>query len=161
MMNKINVEYQYVGMDDLAMRFAYDRAKELYMHRGWNLKTTPVAVIMRGAEPLVWAAAAEGRHALHGRCDRLHRRDAPWDACDWCREDQHAEQIALRYAREQNLDVRGTTCVVYGHYYMCDACVAALQKAGVEKFVLMRDSERLFDRHHKDTVIGKPAQFAT
>lgn len=160
MMNKIQVDYEYVGIDDLAMRFAYDRAKELYMHRRWNLKTTPIAVIMKGAEPLVWAASAEGKHALHGKCARLNLRGADYSACEWCREDQHAEQIALRYAKEQNLSVKGCTVVLYGHFYMCDSCVASLKAAGIEKFVLMKDSERAFDRHHPDTVIGTERQFA-
>lgn len=153
------VQYEYVGIEDLAMRFAYDRVKEAYLHRNWNLKTTPCAVLMREREVLAWALAADGRHAIEGTCARLWSKGTDYSTCKWCAEDQHAEQIALRRLKEQNIVRKPTHLYLYGHWRMCDSCILAASSAGVEHFVLLKNATELFDRHHKNTVIGKPRQF--
>ena len=38
--------YEYVGLDNPTMRVAYYMAKALYEMHNWNLKTTPVALIV-------------------------------------------------------------------------------------------------------------------
>lgn len=45
-----------------------------------------------------------------------------------CRQDGHAEIMALRQAGEA---ARGGTAYVSGHVYVCDGCQSALRAAGV------------------------------
>lgn len=158
-MNNEESIYRYVGIDNLAMHFAYMRAKELYMHRRWNKKTTPVAVIMKNNEPISWAASANGAHAIEGKCYRLNKRGSDYSECGWCSEDNHAEQIALRRAKEQNQSVHGCDLYLYGHWHMCETCRKALKEAGIENLFLLENAAVLFDRHHPKTVIGKEEQF--
>jgi deoxycytidylate deaminase len=48
-----------------------------------------------------------------------------------CGQAGHAETEALRKAKESNINLRGATAYLRGHYWMCEPCGAALREAGV------------------------------
>lgn len=152
--------YEYVGMDNEFMKAAYEKAKELYEIKKWNLKTTPVAVIVRDGKILSFGVAGNGMHPTYGKCDRLDLPGSPYTACDYCVEIEHAEQYALRALKWSKISPYGADLYLYGHWHMCPKCVQSARDQGIKRLVLLTDSERLFDRHHPDTVIGKPEQFS-
>lgn len=160
MPNKEPVKYEYVGIEDPWMRFAYNQVKALYAVKGWNAKTTPVAVIVRNGTMLSHGVAGNGRHMMLGSCARLDKPGSSYKECEFCREEEHAEQYALRSLKWAKISPYGADLYLYGHYRMCEDCVSLAQKQGIKRFILMEDCDTLFDRHHPDTVIGKPEQFA-
>lgn len=158
MKKKEQVYYKYVGLDNEWMRQAYDIAKELYNHKKWNLKTTPVAVIVDiNGKFVSQGASANGKHALLGHCDRLGKAGTDYSKCKHCAHDQHAELYALKNANKTKLT--GATIYLYGHYKMCDNCIKVLSREGIYKCVLLKDCEKLFDRHNVNTILGTNRQF--
>lgn len=153
-------KYRHVGIGDPNMRMAYDIARAFYRYRGWNLKTTPVAVIAKGGRVLSVGVSGDGMHAMLGECARLDLPGSPYGLCEWCREEKHAEHDALlRLDPALAAEARGATCYLYGHWRMCDGCVESLRIAGVTDLALLSHSRILFDRHDPETVIGRPEQF--
>jgi deoxycytidylate deaminase len=53
-----------------------------------------------------------------------------------CRQGDHAELAALKSAREAGADLYGSTATVFGHYWICEPCGAALRDAGVKRVVV-------------------------
>jgi deoxycytidylate deaminase len=143
------------------MRLAYKVAKGFYAIKGWNKKTCPIAVIARNRSILAVGVAGRGMHQFHGKCSRTDKPGSKYDECEYCREDQHAEQQALEELRKSPImrDPTGATCYLYGHYKMCSSCIAAMHKVGITDFVLLENSAILFNRHVDGTVVGTPQQF--
>ncbi len=149
--------YGRVGMDNPYMHYAWATLKELYDRTGWNLKTTPVAVIVDHGRIAATGIAGDGMHVIHSRCDRLGRKGAPYSECKYCGEEWHAEQLALR---RLGLNARGMDMFLYGHWHLCLKCEELCRRAGVSRVFLLEGCEALFDHDHPGTVIGKPEQFA-
>ncbi len=149
--------YNQVGLDNVYMRLAYEVAKILYKLKKWNKKALPVAVLVKDGKVLAVSASGEGRHQSEGRCARedlgLHDGEG-YEKCENCRPDRHSERLVVLGADAQNADV-----YVYGHYYFCDTCQAALKKAGVKNWYVLNDSQMLFNKKDPGCVIGKPEQF--
>lgn len=156
-MNQELVQYEYVGIENPHMRRAYEMAKHYYMLKRWNLKTTPVAVLVKADTPVSIGICANGMHAVEGKCGRLKESGLPYDACQWCAEEEHAERKALQAAYDA--DLNGADIYLYGHYKMCGSCIRALKNRGVKRFILLENSQTLFDRHNPDTVLGTDKQF--
>ncbi len=58
-----------------------------------------------------------------------------YERCSVCAPPNHAEAMALR---EAGARAEGATMVVYGHYWICDACFDACVQAGVTTVALMQ-----------------------
>lgn len=150
-------EYEYVRQSDRVMTFARDVARALYKVWGWNGKTTPVCVLVdRDQNVVSWAAAADGMHPLNRHCDRLMTRGTSYDECEWCSPERHAEALALLRC---DVSLKKGTAYLWGHFRMCSHCRELLESAGVRRFVLLEDADRLFDRHKAGNLIGRPEQF--
>lgn len=149
-------KYRHVGIEDRHMRMAYDIAKSFYRPKRWNLKTTPVCVIVKDQTVIGIGIAGGGMHPMRAECARLYRPGSPYSECEWCQEEAHAEQEALRALKA---DPRGATAYLYGMYHMCETCRAAMAAVGIEDLVLLGGAEVLFNRHDPGTVIGTPRQF--
>lgn len=156
-MNNGNMQYEYVSLDNEWMRLAYKLAKNLYFINKWNLKTTPVAIIVKNNRYITHGICADGAHPLQAKCDRLDTKGSSYETCEYCREDQHAERKALQEAYDK--DLAGAIIYVYGHYKLCDSCIKALNERGIFSCVLLENSKILFDRHDPDTVLGTEKQF--
>jgi len=151
------MNYKYVTLENEYMRLAYKLAKNLYMVRYWNKKTTPVAIIVKDGMYISHGVCADGRHAIEGTCNRLEEKGTSYDTCRNCKEEEHAEQKALIDAKDVNL--RGAVLYVYGHYHICDVCAKALNVRGIDTCYLLENATELFDRHHANTVLGTSRQF--
>lgn len=157
-MNKGTIHYEYVNIENDWMKLAYKLAKNLYMQKKWNLKTSPVAIIVKDGKFVSHGICADGNHAIEGKCDRLETKGTSYDNCKYCMESEHAERKALQEGYDQ--DLNDAHIYVYGHYKLCDSCIAALNARGIYKCFLLENASELFDRHHANTVIGKPTQFS-
>lgn len=138
------------------MNAAYQIAKGYYSAYGWNVKTTPVAIIVKRGRAIGIGVSGNGMHPILRKCYRSARPGSPYSDCSHCDEHEHAETRAVRECKQ---DLKGATCYMYGHWHCCARCESVMETMGVREVVLMEGCERLFDRHHKDTVVGSPDQF--
>ncbi len=148
---------KYTSLGNKFMKVAYSIAKSLYNKTKWNLKTTPVVVIVKDNKIITTGVANKGQHVLQQKCKRLGRSGTPYTDCKWCISEEHAEIIALENCKGQN--IKDATAYLYGHYKFCKPCLQALKNRGVRTFVVLDDAIILFDRHHPNTVLGTKNQF--
>ena len=147
----------YVTLGNKFMRIAYEKAKALYNTTKWNLKTTPIAVIVKDEKVIAIGIANDGKHVLHRKCDRLGASGTPYENCKWCTNEEHAEIKALGKCKGQ--DIKNAVLYLYGHYRLCESCTKALKDKGITDFVFLENAEVLFDRHNPNTVLGTEKQF--
>lgn len=60
-----------------------------------------------------------------------------------CRQEGHAEEVALRQVREKGVDLRQMVtpqAFLRGHHYCCSDCALKLRDAGVKNVVIALDS---------------------
>lgn len=140
------------------MKLAYNIAKQHYVINNWNLKTTPVAVIVgQDGRYISHGSCADGRHAIHGFCNRLEVAGSSYENCMFCHEVQHAERLAIEAAGDKPLI--GASIYIYGHYKVCEHCLKLLHFHGITQIYILENAHVLFDRHNPNTVLGKPEQF--
>lgn len=152
------MKYEKVSLKNIYMKAAYNEAKKLYLYKQWNLKTTPVAAIVKNEKIISIGACANGAHAITGFCERLNKPGSSYDECENCKNDQHAEIIALKKISE-NFNLFKAKVFLYGHYKCCDGCIKNLNNKGINECYLLNNSEILFDRHNSKTVLGTDKQF--
>ena len=152
------MQYEYVDLSNKFMDIAYTYAKRLYLEHGWNKKTIPVCLIIKDGTFIAKGICSDGGHAKEGKCDRLSESGLPYDTCKHCAIDQHAEIKALQSAGDQ--DLHGAEIYLYGHYKSCPDCIQALSDRGIHKCYLLENSEVLFNRHDKRSVLGTSEQFS-
>lgn len=151
------VQYKKVNMRNEWMRLGYSIAKDLYAIGNWNMKTTPVAIIVSPSGKYVsHGVTADGKHAIYGTCNRLGKRGSPYSSCQWCNHYEHAEIKALN---KTDACLLNHHIYIYGHYKSCDNCIKELHRRGIYKIHILENAEVLFDRHNKDTVLGSEKQF--
>jgi deoxycytidylate deaminase len=157
------VEYEYVDLNNQFMHEAYEYAKSLYEIKNWNRMTAPVTVLVKNGQIIAKGVAGDEWHQREGTCMRVELKlpsGVGYDQCQGCHPDNHSEKVALRKAREANIDVTGAEAYMYGHWWLCRSCLNALIDAGVSKKVFLLDeADQLFDRDNPNNVIGKPEQF--
>jgi len=156
-MESPQMQYEYVDLNDKFMSIAYTYAKRIYLQYNWNHKTIPVAIIVKDDKFISKGICSDGGHAKDGFCNRLKEAGTSYDSCPHCKEEEHAERKALIAAYDQ--DLTGAMIVVYGHYKLCSECILALNSRGIYKCSVLKESEILFNRHDKRTVLGTDNQF--
>lgn len=156
-MESPQMQYNYVDLNDKFMSIAYTYAKRIYLEYKWNQKTIPVCLIVKDDKFVSKGICSDGGHAKDGTCSRLKESGLPYDACKHCKEEEHAERKALAAAYDQ--DLTGAVLYLYGHYKLCPSCIEALNARGITECYLLKNSEALFNRHLKSSVLGTPEQF--
>lgn len=68
--------------------------------------------------------------------DLCHHHDAPG----------HAEQQAVKAAKEQGIDLAGADCYMYGHWWACEPCWNVLLEAGIRDVYLLKNAAEEFSR---------------
>ena len=156
-MKQVTNIIQFVTLDNGFMKMAYNIGKVLYNQTKWNLKTTPIAIIVKKGQFISVGKAGYGNHVLQQYCDRLEEKDMPYSACKWCVEIYHAEQIAINNVRKENIN--GADLYLYGHYHFCGSCLKAMEKRGIVNLYLLENCTKMFDRHNPNTILGTNKQF--
>jgi len=147
---------KYCGTTDKFMKAAYQIAKGYYAVNGWNKKTTPVCILVKGKKIISIGVSGNGMHPILAHCDRENHPGSPYSHCKYCSNDQHAE---IRAISELKTDAYGAVAYLYGHHHLCSNCESELVKIGVRTVFFLQKSDKLFDRHHLKTVIGWKKQF--
>ncbi len=149
--------YRQVGIDNQFMRLAYEVAKALYLLKRYNRKALPVAVLVRHGKVVNVAAAGWGMHQAEGFCTRedigLHDGEG-YERCPYCAPGSHAERLVC-----EGVDAQGCDVYVYGHFYFCEPCQEALNRAGVKDWYVLDNSQMLFNKKDPGCVINKVGQF--
>ena len=153
------MEYHAVPLENKYMWHAYHVAKMYYMQSRWNDRQSPVAVLVEKASGKIihTVIAARGAHYIFEKCDRLKAHDMPYEACDLCKEYQHAEALLAKDLSSRSF--KGHVVYIYGQWHCCANCEKILKRKGVEKVFIMENAKALFSRASATTVIGSPKQF--
>lgn len=53
-----------------------------------------------------------------------------------CNQGGHAEIEAIKKAKTRGLDMKGATAEIFGHYYCCKDCAAALCAEGINRIII-------------------------
>lgn len=67
-----------------------------------------------------------------------------YDLCELCRG-PHAEATAVQRAKEQGVDLVGAHAYLYGHWWCCAPCWAAMLSAGVTRVYLVEGATEQFE----------------
>lgn len=109
-------------------------------------------VIGRGANGSVY-------HDKHG-CERV-KRGIPtgegYELCEGCHPKNHSEPRAIKNVKEKHpkADLAKADLYLWGHWWACEPCWKAIDKAGIRNVYLVDDSHKFFNKEHPENVIGR------
>jgi len=75
-----------------------------------------------------------------------------YDLCSLHDAPGHAEQMAVKLAAEQGIDLAGADAYMYGHWWACEPCWNALIGAGIRDLYVAEDAH---ERFHRDRVFAE------
>lgn len=144
---------QYVPKADLYMQMARTIAKEQSKD-----KTMPgAAVIVQNGIVIGMGANGSAYHETHG-CERVRRgckSGEGYDLCEGCSPKNHSEPTAIRDAKSKNHETCGADLYLWGHWWFCKNCWAAMIPAGIKNVFLLEGSEVLFNKEKPGNIVGK------
>lgn len=135
--------YEYVNLDNPWMQ----RAREVRSGLGRGCNWSVGAVLVRDDEELSVGGNNEEVTEQPLFCVRRVlgcTSGVDYHLCDLC-SGSHAEQSALKKARQNNIDVSGATVYLYGHWWGCKSCWDELVQAGVSRMCLVERATELFE----------------
>ena len=145
--------FQYVDESDYYMNLAKEVARTHSLD-----KTMPGgAVIVKRGFILGYGANGSDYHDKHG-CQRVIlgcKTGEGYDLCEGCHPKNHSEPRAIKNARANGLDPSGSNLYLWGHWWCCQWCWAAMVDAGIKEVYLLKDSEMLFNKNHPENIVGK------
>ena len=162
----VGQEIRYVSADHPYMVAAQAICQEESSDR---LQPTGAVVALGG---MIIARAANQAALCHPRWRGYHARgwclrrvlkiksgEKYW-LCPGCASpDDHAEsraaRLAMARARQDSLDLSNAELYLWGHWWCCALCWAAIIEAGIGEIYLLEGSEVLFNRAHPDNRIGQ------
>lgn len=96
-------------------------------------------------------------HKTH-ECERVKRKiptGQGYELCEGCHPKNHSEPRAINDAIAKGHDPRGADLYLWGHWWLCEPCWKAIIDVGIAHVYLAEGSEILFNREHKDNILGK------
>lgn len=158
-MTKNEIKYPFIPKDETILyvdeQNQYMLAAKNYAREHSLDKNMPTgAVVVLDGKIIGRGANGSDYHDKFG-CERV-RRGIPtgegYELCEGCHPRNHSEPKAIADA-DQTLD--GSELYLWGHWWACEPCWKAIKKAGIKKVYLMQDSHRLYNKAHKDNIVGK------
>ena len=150
--------FEYVPSDTEFMLAAKDVAKELSLDATMPTGT----VLVRDGEIIGRGANGSNYHETNG-CERV-RQNIPtgqgYELCEGCSPKNHSEPRAIADAESQGKQTEGADAYLWGHWWCCEPCWSSMIKAGINKVVLMDDSEVLFNKEAAGNVVGRQFELA-
>lgn len=70
-----------------------------------------------------------------------------YELCEGCHTKNHSERKAIEDA-EKNGGARGADLYMWGHWWCCEACWQAMEKAGIENVYLTIGAQKLFKKEN-------------
>lgn len=98
-------------------------------------------------------------HSKHG-CERV-RRGIPtgqgYELCEGCHPKNHSEPKAINDAEKTHpqADLKQADLYLWGHWWACEPCWNAINKAGIRNVYLVSGSHKHFNKSHPENLIGK------
>ncbi|HEX5797895.1 MAG TPA: deaminase [Candidatus Saccharimonadales bacterium] len=98
-------------------------------------------------------------HQKHG-CERV-RRGIPtgqsYELCEGCHPKNHSEPKAIKDAKKNNPDADFSKADLYlwGHWWACEPCWKAIEKAGLRNVYLASGSHKHFNKQHPENIVGR------
>lgn len=80
-----------------------------------------------------------------------------YDLCTLHDAPGHAEQMAVKTATEQGIDLTGADAYMYGHWWACEPCWTALINAGIRDLYVTDDAHERFSRENVFAETLKPS----
>lgn len=160
---KPDVEYPYMPAD---RHLKYVPADHEYMLAAKKAReeqagdpTYPVGIVLvKDGQIVVSAGNGYNKGPQQHICRRIVM-DPPsgtgYDLCDLHDAPGHSEQMAVKVAEEQGIDLEGADAYMYGHWWACEPCWNALIDAGVQDLYVTDDAH---ERFHRDRVYGETMQ---
>jgi len=146
--------HKYVGIDNKWMALARQYAQE----HSLEPRMPNCSVLVRGDAFLAFGANGSSYHTTNG-CDRARSGSAQneaYESCEGCHPKNHGEPKAIAAARELgHTDLRGADVYMWGHWFCCQPCWDLMLAEGINDVYLLEGSERLFNRHHPENVVGR------
>jgi deoxycytidylate deaminase len=82
--------------------------------------------------------------------------------CPGCsKSSDHAESRAVRDALKNEKNVAGADLYLWGHWWCCKPCWDAMVAAELKNIFLIEGSEKMFDKNHKENIIGRQFEATT
>lgn len=139
-------ENEYIG---IARRHALSMSMDSLMPCG--------SVLVRNGDIVGRGANGSLHHEEHG-CRRAElgcRSGEGYDLCEGCSPQNHSEATTLACARAWGHDARSCDLFLWGHYWCCDSCWTAMQRAGVRNVYLVQEAGQLFDKRRPGNIVGR------
>ncbi len=150
--------FEFVPADNEYMLEARQVAQEQSLDKVMPTGT----VLVKDGEVIGRGANGSTYHETDG-CERV-RQNIPtgqgYELCEGCDPKNHSEPQAIADAESQGQDTEGAAAYLWGHWWCCEPCWTAMIRAGINKVVLMENSEVLFNKEATGNVVGKQFELA-
>lgn len=144
---------KYVPESDRFIKYA----RKIALERSLDYTMPGGAVIVKDNRILGSGANGSNYHEKYG-CERV-RQSIPtgqnYELCEGCHPKNHSEARAIQDVLNNGFDVKGSDIYLWGHWWLCESCWSKIIKSEIINVFLLKDSEVLFNKNHKDNIIGK------
>lgn len=146
-------EILYVDADNPYMQAAYEVAKNQSLD-----VAMPVGCVVVKEGVIIGKGANGSNYHENNVCERI-KQNIPtgqgYELCEGCHPKNHGEPKAIADAVAQGHEVNGADMYLWGHWWCCQPCWEDMDKHGIRDVYLLRDSEKWFNKSHKDNVVGR------
>lgn len=150
-------EYQIADWLNPFMQWARCHA----LDHSLDLKQKVACVIIKDGVFIGAGANGSTYHEQHG-CRRKElgcRSGEGYELCEGCHPKNHAEPTAIgnAIARGNESKLRGADIYMWGHYWCCEPCWAAMEAVGIRDVYIVSKAARWFDANSPDYVFAEAA----
>lgn len=149
---------EYVASDNEYMQAARSVAEEQSLDSAMPTGT----VIVKDGEVIGRGANGSDYHKTN-ECERV-KQNIPtgqgYELCEGCHPKNHSEPRAINDAIVNGHDTEGADAYLWGHWWCCEPCWTSMIRAGIDKVILMDNSEILFNKEAPNNVVGRQFELA-
>ena len=130
-------QIQYVPVDNKYMKAAFKLAQS----SGCRKQST-AAVIVKDGEIVANGSNSGIRVDVCPRVVKGSKTGTDYHLCkEVCKQEGHAEAMAVKDAHKQGIDAQGADLYLWGHWWCCKPCWEAMEGAGIKNVYLQEGSE--------------------
>ena len=130
----------------IAKKIKFDIVKKLDKKWFWKVHVTSVVFWKNWTLISSWT---NSEYHLDNWCVRKELWSKSWewyDLCEWCQFLNHWEQVAIKNAKIlwKYEELKWANAYMYWHYWACESCTKALEKAWIKKLYLSKSFTKEF-----------------
>ncbi len=144
---------EYVGGNNLYMFLA-----KMYAKKYSQDKIMPGAAVVVKDERMIGKGANGSNYHKEHPCQRVAlecKSGEKYELCEGCHPKNHSERKAIQNAQDNGHDVNGANLYLWGHWWCCGSCWGKMDREGIDRVFLLKDSEILFNKEHPDNIVGR------